>query len=45
LDIIHQALQEKPQAQFVREQLMQTLLVPPTIEEFKKSIRKSKTNI
>jgi hypothetical protein len=44
LDIVHHALQEKPQAEAVRAQLMQTLLVPPTLEEFKKSIRKSKTN-
>ena len=44
LDIIHQALQEKPQAAAVRAQLSETLLIPPTLEEFKKSIKKSKTN-
>ena len=44
MDIIHQSLQEKPQAEAVRSQLNETLLVPPTLAEFKKGIKKSKNN-
>jgi hypothetical protein len=44
MDINHQSLQEKPQAEAVRSQLNETLLGPPTLAEFKKGIKKSKKN-
>ena len=44
LSIIHQALQPKPQAAAIHVELDRELDQPPSLEEFKKSIRKAKTN-
>ena len=44
LDIIHAALQPKPQADMVRQQLDTALRDPPSLAEFKKGIQKCKTN-
>ena len=44
LDIIHAALQPKPKADIVHQQLTAALRDPPTLAEFKKGIQKCKTN-
>jgi len=44
LDIVYQALQEKPEALAVRNVLISSLETPPTLAEFKSAIRHTKTN-
>ena len=44
LDIIHEALQDKPNSALVRQQLDVDLRDPPFLADFKKGIKKCKTN-
>jgi len=44
LHIIHQALQPIPQAAVIHDEIERLLEHPPTLEEFKKGIRKTKAN-
>jgi len=44
LRIVHQALQPKPNAKAVHDELLRDLDCPPSLEEFKHGIRAAKTN-
>ena len=44
LRIIHQALQPKPNASTVHDELLRDLECPPSLEEFKQGIKAAKTN-